>query len=221
LPTKRRRSGSGRTTQRPRRSAHDQIGIIPVLAKAVREVEAAVQRGRLTGTQRARFQAIAILARAERARVQVDPSLTGARRDTELKRLDGVAKILAQTAAREASLFTLLDEAAEVSDAARRWKREMQIAGGQDPDPAQDPEVASRPASTADRIAGRVVPQSVAAAQMANPFLAPDFTAAGPKAQGLLVGWELIGPLLNSFEHAPPGAPACMELPPAGATATP
>jgi superfamily II DNA or RNA helicase len=188
---------------------------------AVREVEAAVERGRPTGAQRARFQAIAILARGERTRIQTDPSMTEALRDIQLKRLDGIAKILAQTAAREPSLLTLLNESAEVSDVARRWIGEMQIASGQDPDPRPETDVASRPAPTTPRTTPRAVPQSVAAAQLANPFLAPDFSEAAPRAQGQLVGWELIEPLLNSFEHAPPGAPASMELPPARATATP
>jgi superfamily II DNA or RNA helicase len=188
---------------------------------AVREVEAAVERGRPTGTQRARFQAVAILARGERSRIQTDPSMNDAERDTQLKRLDGIAKILAQTAAREPSLLSLLDEAAEVSDVARRWIGEMQAAAGQEPDPLPAPAVARRPGPTPARASGRAVPPSVAAAQLANPFLAPDFTDTGPRAQGQLVGWELIEPLLNSFEHAPAGAPASMELPPGAQTAAP
>ena len=218
---RRRRSGPSRPAPRSRRRAADQVGIIPVLAKAVREVEAAVERGRPTGAQRARFQAIAILARGERARIQTDSSMTDARREIELKRLDGIAKILAQTAAREPSLLTLLDDAAEVGDLARRSIAEMQHAAGQDPDPVPDAESAGPAAPTAARSAPRAAPQSVTAAQLANPFLAPDFSGAAPKAQGQLVGWELIGPLLNSFEHAPPGAPASMDLPPPRATATP
>jgi SNF2 family DNA or RNA helicase len=53
----------------------------------------------------------------------------------------------------------------------------------------------------------------VVKAKMANPFLAPDFSKARPQAQGRLSGWELIGPLLNAFEHPSPGASACMQLP--------
>ena len=61
----------------------------------------------------------------------------------------------------------------------------------------------------------RVVPQSVVSRQMANPFLAPDFSAARPSAPRPtpLAGWELLGPLLRSFERAGGGAPACMDLP--------
>ena len=59
------------------------------------------------------------------------------------------------------------------------------------------------------------MPQSVIQRQLANPFLAPDFSAAAPAMpkERRLVGWELIGPLLNSFEYAAPGAPSRMELP--------
>jgi SNF2 family DNA or RNA helicase len=55
----------------------------------------------------------------------------------------------------------------------------------------------------------------VVAAQLANPFLAPDFTDAAPRRsqQRRLAGWELIEPLLSSFEDAAPGATSCMELP--------
>ena len=61
----------------------------------------------------------------------------------------------------------------------------------------------------------RVVPQSVISRQLANPFLAPDFAAAEqskPRARRL-ANWELIGPLLRSFEYAGSGAPAGMALP--------
>jgi superfamily II DNA or RNA helicase len=51
--------------------------------------------------------------------------------------------------------------------------------------------------------------------QLANPFLAPDFSAAPQRTAGprRLAGWELIGPLLNSFERAGGGDAACMPLP--------
>jgi hypothetical protein len=184
-----------------------------VLAKAVREVENAVQRGQLTGGQGTKFQVVALLAREERARVKADQELTEAQRDGQLKRLDGIATILAQTAAREPSLFSLLDEDAEVTDSGRRLKRQMQIAGGLEPTP--DTEDTARPGATAVRSERQVVPQSVIQRQLANPFQAPDFSAAPPPPpqQRRLTGWELIEPLLNSFEHAKPGASACMELP--------
>src|SRR4051794_5575019 len=199
LATRRdRRPGNTRTTRRPQDRGRDNTGIMPVLAKAVREVERAVQQRQLDGRQRSRFQAIALLARAERARIRVDETLTEARRDTELKRLDGVATILAQLAAAEPSLFVLLDENAEVGETTRSIQREMQRAAGLEP-------VEEAPAPTpADAVDGRperkVIPRSVVAAQLANPFLTPDFSKAAPKVQGRLAGWELIGPLLNAFE---------------------
>jgi SNF2 family DNA or RNA helicase len=61
----------------------------------------------------------------------------------------------------------------------------------------------------------RVVPQSVISRQLANPFLAPDFSAAPQRTvrPRRLTGWELLDPLFNSFERAGGGAPACMDLP--------
>lgn len=180
-----------------------------MLAKAVRAVEAGAQRGKI---ERARFQVIALLVREERARLKADAALTDAQRAAELKRLDGIATILAQTAAREPSLFALLSDDAEVTDATRRIKREMQVAAGLEPTPdTEEPRRATSPAIRPER---QVVPRSVTRAQLANPFMQPDFSGAPAKApDSRLAGWELIGPLLNSFEHASPGAPSCMELP--------
>ncbi len=153
-----------------------------------------------------------MLARAERTRVRADSSRTETQRDAYLKRLDGIGVILARIAARDPSLFSVLEEDAEVSESTRRMLLAMQQAGGLDTTddvpatPAAEPDVRSR---------RQTVPQSVVAAQLANPFLAPDSGQATPVVRGHLAGWELIGPLLNAFEHPVPGASACMELPPA------
>jgi superfamily II DNA or RNA helicase len=213
---RRRRNGDGRRTERRPNRNRDNEGIIPVLARAVREVEDAVQRGLVNSGQRSRYQAVALLVREERARIRSDQSLTEPQRDNQLKRVDGIATILAQTAAREPSLFVLLDENAEVSATTRQLQRRMQLDAGLEPVP--DPEKATPADSGPARAERKVVPQSVVAAQLANPFLAPDFSQAGPKVQGRLAGWELIGPLLNAFEHPSPGASACMELPEPRAT---
>ncbi|NED96613.1 DEAD/DEAH box helicase [Phytoactinopolyspora alkaliphila] len=204
-----RRSGGSGTAQRGKRRPRDNDGILPVLAKAVRDVETHAQRGRIDA---AKFQAVALLVREERTRVKADTSVTDAQRDTELRRLDGIATILAQTAAREPSLFSLLDEDVEASDSALKLKREMQVAGGLAPDP--EPERPRTP-PTEVRSERQVVPQSVAAAQLANPFLAPDFGDATQRrpVERRLAGWELITPLLSSFENAVPGARSCMHLP--------
>jgi hypothetical protein len=204
----RRPRGTG-TTQHRKRRERDNDGILPVLAKAVREVENRAQRGH---NERTKFQVIALLARDARAEVRADASLTEAERDKQLKRLDGIATILAQTAARDPSLFALLAEDAEISDSARRLKREMQIAGGLEPDPVVE---APRPLAAGALSERQVVPPSVVAARLANPFLEPDFTGAEQRRRTgwRLAGWELIEPLLNSFENAAASAPSCMDLP--------
>ena len=67
------------------------------------------------------------------------------------------------------------------------------------------------------------MPQSVISRQLANPFLAPDFSAV-PQLTSRprrLADWELLGPLLSSFERAGGGTPACMALPAPTARFTP
>ena len=98
----------GRARSRPR-SRDDDAPIIPILARKVREVEAKAQSGAKLGpTNRTKYQVIALLMREERARVKGDKELTDANRAELLKRLDGIAQILAKTAARDTSLITLL-----------------------------------------------------------------------------------------------------------------
>ncbi len=211
-----RQSRVRRTPARNQRRIRDvdNDGIIPVLARAVREIETAVQRGAAMSI-RTKFQVVALLVREERARVKADEVSTEAHRTAELKRLDGIATILAKSAARDTSLLSLLAEDAVVSDAARSLKREMLRTAGveapEEPTPT-DPADAS---ATTER---RVVPQSVVSRQLANPFLAPDFASAEQsKARPRrLATWELLGPLLTSFERASSGASACMDLPEPG-----
>ena len=93
-----RNSNSGSSQQRRRVRPGDDIGVIPVLARAAREVETAVQKGPLKPANRARFQVATLLLREERARVKADKSLTDAERANEQKRLDGLAGILARQA---------------------------------------------------------------------------------------------------------------------------
>ena len=209
-----RQSSARRTAPRSSQRARDNDGIIPVLARAVREVEAAVQRGAVTASTRTKFQVIALLVREERNRVRADESVNESQKAGQLKRLDGVATILAKTAARDTSMLALLAEDAVVSDSARALKRTMLQAAGMEVGPEEAP--TARPAATATTSARRVVPQSVISRQLANPFLAPDFEAARQRqvrAQRL-AGWELLGPLFRSFEYTGPGALASMPLPP-------
>ena len=118
---------------------------------------------------------MAVLARRERARVRAEIS-SDARRSAMLKRLDGIALILAQIATRDTSLLTLLADDAVLSDAARALMRSLLQDAGVDAapfevTPPEPPPVAS---TNAER---RVVPQAVVSRQLANPFLAPDFSA--------------------------------------------
>jgi hypothetical protein len=216
-----RQTGARHSASRKQRRVHHHDGdVVPVLARTAREIEAAAQRGRVTPAVRTKFQAAALLLRDERARVQAAPG-SDSHRAGQLRRLDGVATILATTAAQDAGLLALLTEGSDVSDAARSLKREMLRDGGIEP--ARE-EIA--PAETATASAGperRVVPQSVVSRQLANPFLAPDFSAVPqPTSRPRpLAGWELLGPLLSSFERAGGGAPACMTLPAPTARFTP
>ncbi|MGH3336612.1 MAG: ATP-dependent helicase, partial [Nocardioides sp.] len=132
--------------------------MLPVLAQAVRRLENAVQRGRVSGSDYARYQAIALLAREERGRVRSDSDLTQVRRDSELKRLDGIGTILAQIAAQEPSFFHLLDEKADISDGTRSLIREMQVAAGREPEPEPAPDAKIELAD--GRVERRVVPQA-------------------------------------------------------------
>jgi SNF2-related domain/Helicase conserved C-terminal domain len=205
----------------PRKQRIGQRGdVVSVLARSVREIEAAALRGRVTPAVRTKFQAVAMLLRDERARARAVPG-NGSHKAEQLKRLDGVAAILATTAVRDAGLLALLDEDARVSDAARSLKREMERDLGIESGPEEiaPAESAPAPASTESR----VVPQSVISRQLANPFLAPDFSAAPQPASRprRLASWELLGPLLSSFERAGGGAPACMALPAPTARFTP
>jgi hypothetical protein len=185
-----------------------------MLARTVREVETAVLRGSKLPSVKAKFQAVALLVRQERARVKTDTTLREPVRAEALKRLDGIAVILAQTAARDSSLFALLADDAVVSPAAKTVMRDLQRGAGIEAEP--EPEAPPEPAPTSDRPAPRrVVPQSVVSRQLANPFLAPDFSAAQSPAKPVrhLATWELLEPLFRAFEEAPAGATACMALP--------
>jgi len=215
-----RQKGARRTVPRKQRRVRHHGDVVSLLSRTVREVEAAAQRGRVTPAVRTKFQAVALLLRDERARVRTAPG-NGSHRAEQLKRLDGIAAILAATAVRDAGLLALLAEDSSVSDAARSLKREMERDLGIEPAPEE-----TAPAETAAAPAGtesRVVPQSVISRQLANPFLAPDFSAVPQRTARprRLADWELLGPLLSSFERAGGGAPACMALPAPTARFTP
>ncbi len=215
-----RQTGARRTAPRKQQRARHRDDAVAALARTAREVEEAAQRGRVTAAVRTKFQAVALLLRDERARVRA-ADLSDSRRDEQLRRLDGIATILATTAVRDAGLLALLAEDSSVSDAARSLKLNMVRDLGIEPAPEQiaPPETPAAPAEPERR----VVPQSVISRQLANPFLASGFAAAPQPASRprRLASWELLNPLLSSFERAAAGAPACMELPAPTARFTP
>jgi hypothetical protein len=207
------RKASGRQSQRRSRGSDD-VGVIPVLARAVREIEGAAERGKVGPSNRTKFQVIALLMREERARAKSDADLTDAERTELLKRLDGVATILAKTAARDTSLISLLAEEAAVTDAARKLRRDMLIASGAELGP-EELIIVKEPAPVTPAVEKQVVPQSVIARQLSNPFLAPDFnrvTRPSPTTHRL-ANWELLDPLFRAFEYGSGGPVASMELP--------
>jgi SNF2 family DNA or RNA helicase len=114
---------------------------------------------------------------------------------------------------RDTALLALLSDDAVVSDAARSLTRDMLRDFGVEPAPEEV--TPAEPVAAPLVPERRVVPQSVVSRQLANPFLAPDFSAAPqrPARARRLAGWELLAPLLNSFERAGAGAPASMALP--------
>src|SRR5258708_7396736 len=94
-PGQRQGGARGSAPPKQRRVRH-RGDVVAVLARTVREVEAAARRGRVTPAVRTKFQAVALLLRDERARVPA-AARSDSDRAGQLKRLDGVAAILATT----------------------------------------------------------------------------------------------------------------------------
>ncbi len=203
------------TRQRSRtRSRDDDAPIIPILARKVREVEQKAQKNKLGPTNRTKFQVIALLMREERTRVKADAELSDAQRAELLKRLDGIAQILAKTAARDTSLITLLEPDASISTVAQRFRRDGLLESGAALSAAEL--IMTREPEPAPMLAeNQVVPRSVKSRQLASPFLAPDFSrqpqAAVPARR--LANWELLSPLFKAFELGSGGQSATMPLP--------
>ncbi|RKT33768.1 helicase-like protein [Microbacterium sp. AG1240] len=216
-PAAQNNSSRRRKTSAARRD--DEAPLIPILARKVREVEAKAQRGKLGPTNRVKFQVIAFLVREERARVKAEAELDAGARAELLKRLDGVATILAKTAARDTSLIQLLEVDQATSPVARRMRRDWLIESGAELPPDEliitDVAPVSQPVVPAGLAERQVVPPAIESRQMANPFLAPDLTAAvsqnAPRRR--LDGWELMGPLFKAFETGAGGSAASMALP--------
>ncbi|MBP2436184.1 DEAD/DEAH box helicase [Microbacterium amylolyticum] len=199
----------------------DEAPIIPILARKVREVEQKAQKNKLGPTNRVKFQVIAFLVREERARVKGDESVSDGTRAELLKRLDGVATILAKTAARDTSLIQLLEVDQATTPVAKRMRRDWLLEAGVDLAPEElviddaKPKTAETagPAIVSERA---VRPEQVDARVESNPFLAPDLSKASacdhPRRR--LDGWELMGPLYKAFALGSGGGSAVMPLPP-------
>ncbi|MBK5249571.1 MAG: DEAD/DEAH box helicase [Actinomycetales bacterium] len=220
MPHAGQRRTSGRSSTRNPSSRHDdEAPIIPILARKVREVEAKSQNGKVGPTNRTKFQVIAFLVREERAKIKAESSLSNASRAELLKRLDGVATILARTAARDTSLITLLDADATPGPVAQRMRRDWLLESGAELSPEQlvitPPAPAAAPVVPPALAEKQVLPPSVTSRLRANPFLAPDLDQPQQSAfvAGHLTNWELMGPLYRAFEQGSGGGVASMDLP--------
>ena len=220
MPHAGQRRTSGRSSTRNPSSRHDdEAPIIPILARKVREVEAKSQNGKVGPTNRTKFQVIAFLVREERAKIKAESSLSNASRAELLKRLDGVATILARTAARDTSLITLLDADATPGPVAQRMRRDWLLESGAELSPEQlvitPPAPAAAPVVPPALAERQVLPPSVTSRLRANPFLAPDLDQPQQSAfvAGHLTNWELMGPLYRAFEQGSGGGVASMDLP--------
>lgn len=198
----------------------DEAPIIPILARKVREVEAKAQKGKVGPTNRVKFQVIAFLVREERARVK-DPAteLSDSSRAELLKRLDGVATILAKTAARDTSLIVLLEADSATSPVAQTMRRDWLLESGAELSAEELIITTTQPEPEriipAELEQKQVLPAQVKARLRSNPFLAPNLTPAPEEhaTHGRLDSWELMTPLYKSFELGSGGAQASMELP--------
>src|SRR4051795_13761515 len=207
--TPQQRRPDPRRSSAPRRL--DPEGPIPPLALAAASVDGDVSRNRISPTTRATFQAVALLVRELREKTKTDP-MNEARRTQELKRIEGLATALARTAAKQPTLLALLTDDAGRLPGTATILTELRAKTGLEAPDEPEPLV---PDPSNSREQRSVIPDSVRARVLANPFLAPDYSAAPPTRPKprLLVGWELLQPLLRSFEESSDGAPSCMKLP--------
>lgn len=203
-------------SRRRHRNPVDNTGIIPQLAKAAREVEAAAARGRVSPANRTKFQVAALLMREEKARLKTDSSVSDRERDESMKRLDGLAAILAKTAARDTTLIALLDAKAPTTPQAREMRKQMLFAGGVEM-VIDEPEVEEAPKEGLEQkiLERQVLPVSVKTRVRSSPFLAPDLSKIRPVEEhySRLRNWELLSPMLKAFETGAGGGAASMLLP--------
>lgn len=198
------------------RRREDAAPVIPLLARRVREIEARASRGKLGPTNRTRFQVIAMLMRDERARIQADASLSSSARSELLKRLEGIATILARTATRDTSVFSLLDPEARPTRAAQEMRNEWLESVGIELTEEQKRirNTLPKPVVSASIAEKQVTPPSVEQRLRSVTFQAPVFQDFHPNGTSTLTGWELLDPLYRAFEEGAGGGNATMPLPP-------
>ena len=211
-----RQSGARRTAPRNQRRVRDldNEGIIPVLARAVREVETGVaaRPGDALGAHQVpgRRPAGPRGARPGQGRHRPAPrrsatsSSSGSTASPRSWPRPPPATPRCSRCSPRTPRSPTPRRALQARDARGRRRRAP-------PEEVAPPRARPRP----PRTERRVVPQSVVARQLANPFLAPDFSAAAPRRPRprRLARWELLGPLFRSFEDAAGGASSCMALP--------
>src|SRR4051812_50184686 len=163
------RNGQSRQRQRP---ARQEEGPIPVLAKAVHGVEVAVQRDRVTPTPRATFQAVALLVRELREQAKTQ-AMSEAQRSVQMRRIEGIATVLARTAARNSSLLSLLTDEAALVIGTRSVMEELRAAAGME---APEKPVEAEPQAQQTFAERRGPPEQGDAPPRAQPSLPPGFS---------------------------------------------
>ncbi|MBX3312217.1 MAG: DEAD/DEAH box helicase [Microbacteriaceae bacterium] len=182
-----------------------------MLARHARELEKAATKGKLNASNRTRYLVLARLMREEKAKVA---TLGEAEKAETLKRLDGLAAILAKTAALDISLITLLESADPLSSSAQKLRRDLLLEAGNELAPDDLIIIEDKPET--DPLAEKqVVPPSVVRREQANPFMPPIFPQkkGDESGSGILANWEMLTPLYRAFEMGAGGGTSTMSLP--------
>lgn len=189
----------------------DNTGLLPVLARHARELEKAATKGKLNASNRTRYLVLARLMREEKAKVA---SFSEAERAETLKRLDGLAAILAKTAALDISLITLLESTDPLSSSAQKLRRDLLLEAGNELAPDDLIIIEDKPEIN-PLTEKQVVPPSVSRREIANPFMPPIFSQKSndETGSGILANWEMLTPLYRAFETGAGGGTSTMALP--------
>ncbi len=157
--------------------------------------------------------------RSERARVREDTSIPSATRADLLKRLDGIATILAQIAARDTSLLTAArrrrqarpGRAADAPRLAARVGRRARRGGPRHRGPRAAATRRPGRRSQPGRSCRSRCPRERSPTRSSRPTSAASRATTYPSR---LAGWDLLSPLYRAFEQGAGGEAASMDLPP-------